>query len=162
MMEQSDKSYRAVLKEFEAAASAHDWVRNEVARFLFPDRPLEEAFAATLEHIEASHAGLSDLAQTQFGEGDLIAFEVYVSAPEGPRRAVFSSRPSPATLLLLCCDTASPGDGIRIRHFLAHRDVVEMKTKWPFPMDVAVSLVSPAPLEIAEDKPPRPPRRRLF
>lgn len=158
----SDKSYRAVRHEFESAASAHEWVRNEVARFLFPDLPLEEAFAATLEHIEVSHTGLSDLARTQFGDGDLIAFEVYVSAHDGPRRALFSSRPSPTTLLLLCCDTASPGDDIRIRHYLAHRDVVEMKTRWPFPMDVAVSLVSPAPLEIAEDSAARPPRRRLF
>jgi hypothetical protein len=72
---------------------------------------------------------------------------------------MFKSLPTPAALLLLCCDLAVVGEEVLVQHYIAHKDVVSMRAIWPFSMDIAVALVSPSPTELA---PTAPKRRRWF
>lgn len=153
------RSSSALRSEFESAASAHDWLRTEVARFLYPDLPIESAFARALEHLSSATADLDALSRAQFQSGELVGFELRLGTGPDVRRAMFKTLPAPATLLLLCCDLAEPGEEVLVQHYIAHKDVVSMRAVWPFSMDVAVSLVSPSPTELAASPPPR---RRWF
>jgi hypothetical protein len=138
--------------EFASAASTHDWLRTEVARFMFPDRGIDEAFLGALECITAATEDLAALAGAQFAAGDLVGFELRIEStdPQRPSRtALLRSLPSPIAMMLMCCDWALSGDVVRVRHLVAHGDMVEMSVVWPFSMDVAVSLVSPAASDLA-------------
>lgn len=146
-----------VRREFEAAASAHEWLRAEVARFMFPDRSMDEAFAGAVEHLATAVVALDELSAGQYKLGELIGFELRIGSPENSRRAFLRDLPTPSALLLLCCERAEPGDPVVVRHIIAHEDIIEMRSFWPFPMDVAVSMVSPSATELL---PPTPPKRR--
>ena len=138
--------------EFSAAASTHDWLRTEVARFMFPDRGIDEAFLGALECISTATEDLATLAGTQFAAGDLVGFELRIESSNQSRpvrTALLKSLPSPIAMMLMCCDWAVSGDVVRVRHLIAHSDMVEMAVSWPFSMDVAVSLVSPAAADLA-------------
>jgi hypothetical protein len=150
----------AVLRaEFEAATSPHDWLRTEVARFLYPDLSIEEAFTGALDHLTVATDDLDKLSRLQFQPGDLVGFELRLGTSPDVRRAMFKSLPTPAALLLLCCDLAVVGEEVLVQHYIAHKDVVSMRAIWPFSMDIAVALVSPSPTELA---PTAPKRRRWF
>lgn len=157
------RSFEEIRAEFVDATSPHDWLRLEVARFLYPDLGVDDAFLQTLTHLELAQTDLDALAKAQLEPGELLAFEIRLVDGASTRRALFRSLPSPATLLLFCCDVATVDDTVVVRHYFAHREIVEMRTRWPFPFDVAVSLTSPAALDLAEETPPpqrRRPRRR--
>ena len=153
------RSASSLRSEFDAAPSPHDWLRTEVARFLYPDLSLDDAFAGALAHLSTATADLDTLSRAQFEPGDLVGFELVLGSGPDLRRAMFKTLPTPAALLLLCCDLAKSGEDVRVRHFIAHKEVVEMRSVWPFSMEVAVSLVSPSPTELAHTQPPK---RRWF
>lgn len=161
--ERPPKPSREVLREFLDADSPHGWLRLEVARFLYPDLDMDTAFLNAITHVEQASIDLDVLSRNQFEPGELLGFELRFLEAGSVRKALFRTLPSPATLLLLCCDMANVGEEILARHYLAHRDIVEMRAVWPFSMDVAVSIVSPAAHEMAiTEHPPqsRPFRRR--
>jgi hypothetical protein len=139
----SGRSYGDVRIDFESAVSAHEWLRAEVARFLYPDLSFADAYAGSLAHLESALADVDKLSKEQFAAGTLIGFELRLETRGEVRKALFPRLPTPAALLLVCCDLAKPGDSVVVRHYIAHRDLVEMKTQWPFSMNAAVALVSP-------------------
>ena len=154
----SGRSHGDVRADFESAVSAHEWLRAEVARFLYPDLSFADAYAGSLTHLEAAIADVDLLSKEQFEAGTLIGFELRLEDRGDVRKAMFPRLPTPAALLLVCCDLAKPGDSVVVRHYIAHRDLVEMKTQWPFSMDVAVALVSPDATSLLSET--RPSRRK--
>jgi hypothetical protein len=160
----SQPSLAKTRSQFDAALSAHDWLRSEVSRFMFQDLPEHEAFAGTLSHLEQATKDLEILSGSQFESGDLMGFELRLGSSQDLRRAFFDSLPTPAALMLLCCDRAEPGDHVVVVHHLAHQESVEMRSVWPFPMDVAVSMVSPSAsmLVARPTSSSKPQRRRWF
>jgi len=154
----SGRAHRDVLADYEAAVSAHEWLRAEVARFLYPDLSFADAYAGSLAHLEAAVADVDLLSKEQFEAGTLIGFELRLEDRGDVRKALFPRLPTPASLLLVCCDLAKPGDSVVVRHYIAHRDLIEMKTQWPFSMDVAVALVSPDATSLLTET--RPARRK--
>lgn len=152
------RSLGATRADFDAAVSPHEWLRAEVARFLYPDLSLADAYSGSLVHIESAVDDVDKLSKEQFEAGSLMGFELRLEAGSDVRRALFPRLPTPAGLLLVCCDLARPGDAVLVRHYIAHRDLVEMRTVWPFPMDVAVALVSPDATSLL----PPEPKRRFF
>jgi len=158
--EEPHRTAREVRDGFVQADSPHAWLRVEVARFLYPDAAIDDAFTQASAHLEAAADALDVLADAQIEPGSLLAFEVWFQDGEEVRRALFRTLPTPASLLLLCCDLARVDEDVVIRHYFAHRDIVEMRTRWPFAMDVAVSLTSPAALDLAPPSSPTTRRSR--
>lgn len=156
----SGRSHGEIRDDYESAVSAHDWLRMEVARFLYPDLSPEDAYSGSLAHLESAIIDVVKLSKEQFDPGALIGFELRLESDGDVRKALFPRLPTPAALLVVCCDLAKPGDSVVVCHYIAHRDLVEMRTVWPFSMDVAVSLVSPDATSLISTTRPR--RRKGF
>jgi len=152
----TNRDPRDVRSEYESAPSPQEWWRVEVARFLYPDVSFADAYAGSLSYMESVLKDVDTLSKEQFEAGTLIGFELRLESGAEVRKAMFPRLPTPGALLWLCCDLAKPGDIIVVRHYIAHKDMVEMRAPWPFSMDVAVSLVSPDPAALVP-----PPRRRF-